>query len=270
MARIRTVKPEFWTHPIMGRLDDSSKSLAIALLNFSDDEGYFLADPNLVRSSCRPFDDDSTIVRRCLAALIQAGWIEVKVHPTHGAIGLVVNFTAHQKIDRPKVSNISTYFIDDESTIDRRLIAVGMEGNVKEGNGLEDPKPTRTRKVKGKKPTNSVPVDLLPSLQTLVDEWPKQCLNNGVTQRLAGFSDPVSLYEQMTKHWPREEPELMVNCGLLYLDSIVYPTDEWTGKRGMPGFVYAMANFYGPKQEYWKRNKGEVLKTMMEANNATA
>jgi len=133
-----------------------------------------------------------------------------------------------------------------------------------------EPKKSRTTQ-RTKKPTGSVPVELLPSLQTLVDEWPRQCLpNNGVTQRLAGFSDPVSLYEQMTKHWPREEPELMVNCGLLYLDSIVYPTDEWTGKRGMPGFVYAMANFYGPKQEYWKRNKGEVIKTMMEANNATA
>lgn len=137
MARIRTVKPEFWSHPVMGKIDDSSKCLALALLNFADDEGYFLADPNLVRSSCRPFDDDSTTIRRCLDVLSKAEWIEVKTHPTHGPIGLVVNFVDHQKIDRPKPSSISTYFLDVDSTIDRRLIAVGMEGNGMEGKGRE-------------------------------------------------------------------------------------------------------------------------------------
>ena len=135
MARIRTIKPEFWTHPVMGRVDDSSKCMALALLNFADDEGYFLADPNLVRSSCRPFDDDSTITRRCLATLSKSGWIEVKEHPTHGSIGVVVNFTGHQNIDRSKASKLSIYFLDDESSNPRRSIASGREGKGMEGNG---------------------------------------------------------------------------------------------------------------------------------------
>ena len=119
----------------MGRIDDASKCLALALLNFADDEGYFLADSNLVRSACRPFDDDSTITRRCLDLLVKSEWIEIKIHPSHGAIGFICSFNVHQKIDRPKDSTIKAYFIDDDSTIDRRLIAVGKEGKGKEGKG---------------------------------------------------------------------------------------------------------------------------------------
>jgi hypothetical protein len=136
MARIRTVKPEYWSHPVMGRQDDATKCLGVALLNFSDDEGYFLADPNLVRSNCRPFDDDSAITRRCLSALVAAEWIEVSEHPTHGFIGRVVNFKEHQVIDRPKPSNIKPYFIADQSPINHLKCGGGKEGN-REGKGKE-------------------------------------------------------------------------------------------------------------------------------------
>lgn len=127
----------------MGRIEDSAKCVALALLNFADDEGYFLAEPNLVRSSCRPFDDDSTIIRRSLDLLREAGWIEVRNHPSHGPIGRIVNFTEHQKIDRPKSSGLSGYFACEESTNDRRTIAAGKEGKGKEGNGTVTPRSKR-------------------------------------------------------------------------------------------------------------------------------
>lgn len=46
-ARIRSVKPEFWGHPVMSKQIHAVRLLAIALLNFADDEGFFFAD-----SSC--------------------------------------------------------------------------------------------------------------------------------------------------------------------------------------------------------------------------
>lgn len=179
MARIRTVKPEFWTHPIMGRIDDASKCLALALLNFADDEGYFLADPNLVRSSCRPFDDDSTITRRCLDHLVKSEWIEIRNHPTHGSIGMVSKFIEHQKIDRPKPSTIKEYFIDDDSTIDRRLIAVGMEGNGKEGKGMEHHSipPLNGKKHKRQSKDEKLgafPPEVRSIVEPLYQEWPKE------------------------------------------------------------------------------------------------
>lgn len=142
MARIRTVKPEFWSHPIMGKLDDATKCLAIALLNFADDYGYFMADPILVRNFCRPFDEDSTNVRRGLETLEKIGWISLKSSENHGTIGLVINFRSHQKIDRPSPSKIEKYFdstnprriLDDGSTLERNREQ--GTGKVKEGNIL--------------------------------------------------------------------------------------------------------------------------------------
>jgi hypothetical protein len=135
--RIRTIKPEFWTHPIMARQEPEIRLLALALLNYADDEGYFLADPMLVRGACCPFVESSSTIRRWLARLSDVGWIALSSETPHGVIGRVVNFDEHQRIDRAKPSQIRIYWIDDESTIDRRLIddASLLEGKGKEGKG---------------------------------------------------------------------------------------------------------------------------------------
>ena len=141
MARIRTVKPEFWSHPVMGRQDDATKCLALALLNLADDEGYFFADPAGVRSFCRPFDDDSTIARRCLARLSEVGWIRVGESASHGLIGWIVNFGDHQKVDRAKRSKIKAYVLVDHSSKARRTFVEGSipeqgTGNREQGRDL--------------------------------------------------------------------------------------------------------------------------------------
>lgn len=120
--RIRTIKPEFWTHPIMLRQDDSVRLAAIGLLNIADDEGYFLAEPAQIRSALWALDESSTNARRTLAQLVAIGWIEVRETRTHGPIGLVVNFTKHQRIDRASPSKLKTYFLDESSTINRRTL----------------------------------------------------------------------------------------------------------------------------------------------------
>jgi hypothetical protein len=107
--RIRTIKPEFWTHPVISRLDDSAKLLALGLLNYADDEGLFLADPRLVRAALRPLDEDSEFTRHTLATLEKIEWIRVVNHDTHGAIGCVVNFCKHQRIDHPYPSKLRAY-----------------------------------------------------------------------------------------------------------------------------------------------------------------
>ena len=118
MARIRTIKPEFWAHPLLGKLDDATKLMAIALLNYADDHGYFHAEPNLVRGFCRPFDDNSTITRRCLENLAKIEYISVCTNEDYGLIGYIENFTKHQRVDRPNDSKLVRYY----STNDRRMI----------------------------------------------------------------------------------------------------------------------------------------------------
>jgi hypothetical protein len=130
--RIRTIKPEFWSHPVLSRLPDGGRLAAIGLLNLADDAGYFLADPALIRSALWPFDEDSSNARRALDDLSKAGYIEVRDSQTHGPIGLVVNFLKHQKIDRPSPSKLASYY---NSTSLRRGLAAGMDQGMDQGTG---------------------------------------------------------------------------------------------------------------------------------------
>lgn len=119
----------------MARQDDATKLLAIGLLNFADDEGYFYACPSLVRSALRPFDDDSSIVRRSIEQLSKIGFIEVREHGTHGPVGFVVSFSDHQRVDRPKESSIKELYnstnvrrsIDDQSSLEGKGTGKGKE-----------------------------------------------------------------------------------------------------------------------------------------------
>jgi hypothetical protein len=118
--RIRTVKPEFWSHRKTGRLSAEAKCLAIGLLNMADDEGYFEADPLLIRSALFPFDDASTNVRRLIVELSRIDYIEVRENEEQGIyVGKVISFQEHQVIDRAKPSKLKNYY---ESTTNRRII----------------------------------------------------------------------------------------------------------------------------------------------------
>jgi len=155
-VRIRTVKPEFWSHPVMARQSDATRLLAIGLLNHADDEGYFYADAALVRSALRTFDDDSKIVLASLQELSCIGYIEIKEHPTHGLLGKIVSFLSHQRVDKPKQSIIKELFdsstnprsIQDQSCLDRK----GKEGKGKDTILLETEAPAKPVRVREKNP----------------------------------------------------------------------------------------------------------------------
>jgi hypothetical protein len=112
--RIRTIKPEFWNHPVLMREADAVRLLAIGVLTYSDDEGYFLADPVLMRNALRPYDETPETLRNCLGRLVEIGYLEVREHPTHGAIGKVVNFDKHQRISHPTPSKARAYFATEK------------------------------------------------------------------------------------------------------------------------------------------------------------
>lgn len=121
--RIRTIKPEFWTNEALCQCSEFTRLLALALLNWSDDEGYFIANPIIIKGHLFPFYDDSTIVRRSIDDLSRIGWIEVGKDHEGRAVGRVINFEKHQRIDRPKASKIKEiYRVFDDSTTHRRRI----------------------------------------------------------------------------------------------------------------------------------------------------
>ena len=138
MARIRTIKPEFWRHPVLGRLPDDQQLLALALLSMADDEGYFRAEPELIRGDVQPFREDLATISRGLAKLSDIGWIEVAHHPEQGSIGRIKTWAAHQKVDHPKDSKLKRYFIRDgvtnPSRIPREDVALEQGSGIRERN----------------------------------------------------------------------------------------------------------------------------------------
>ena len=131
MARIRTVKPDFWKNEDLSELAPEVHILAAALLNHSDDEGYFKANPKLVKAECCPLRDDSTTIRRCLDELSSIGYIRLFFGFDGKEYGHVTKFLTHQRVDRPKPSVIKAL---EDSTKDRRKID---DESTQEGKGRE-------------------------------------------------------------------------------------------------------------------------------------
>lgn len=121
MARIRTFKPEFWRHPVISRLPDAVQLMALAVLSMADDEGYFHADPSIVRGEVMPFREDLARISEYLASLSRVGWIDLWTHPEQGQMGVVVNWAKHQKIDHPSRSKLKVYDIRESLASVSRL-----------------------------------------------------------------------------------------------------------------------------------------------------
>ena len=149
--RIRTIKPEFWQHPVMSRLPYDTRILALGLLNLADDEGYFSADTDYIRGAVL-FREDSSNVRRMLDELSRSGWITL-CGSAERPIGRVVHFRKHQRVDRPQPSRLKQYALDESSTNDRRpLDDQSTQEQGKESNtpivprGDENPEPPADEK----------------------------------------------------------------------------------------------------------------------------
>jgi hypothetical protein len=104
--RIRTIKPEFWRNEDLARLSDFTRLLAVALLNFADDEGYFIATPAIVRGELFPFMEDSRSIQVGLTELSNAQYVRLYTGVNGRIYGFVTNFSKHQIINKPTPSRI--------------------------------------------------------------------------------------------------------------------------------------------------------------------
>lgn len=75
--------------------------MAIALLNLSDDHGYFNANPAVVRGEVFPFEESLARVSRALDELSRVGYIAIGTTAAGRRVGNVVNFKLHQRVDHP-------------------------------------------------------------------------------------------------------------------------------------------------------------------------
>jgi hypothetical protein len=106
--RIRTVKPEYWQHEMHASLSESAALVALALLNYADDEGRFRANERTISSLLFTHRALSKPLEQCLAELEAIGWLMIYTVTMEGRqarVGQIVNFEKHQSINKPRRSS---------------------------------------------------------------------------------------------------------------------------------------------------------------------
>lgn len=215
MARIRTIKPEFWTDEKIVELSFQSRLLFIGMWNFADDDGRLVHSPKRIKMQILPAD---TVDIDALLAELRASSL-IQVYSVSGVEYIQIsNFSKHQKVDRRTDSKLpppnsaeppreesstrdssrvvteplpnTRRALDESSTSSAESLRVppsspdGREGNGREGN--------RSRKgmEKDRSPTGS-----RLTLDTLPDDWRDFC------QQERTDLNPASVFDQFRDYW---------------------------------------------------------------------
>ena len=130
MARIRTIKPDFWRDDSLSTVSAEAALLAIGLLNHSDDEGYFQANPKLIEADVFPLRELSSSTPALLQELVEIGYIQLFLGSDGKSYGHVISFSKHQVISKPTASKISGLrSFQDDSGSSIGVLHVGKERN---------------------------------------------------------------------------------------------------------------------------------------------
>ena len=98
MARMRTIKPEFWTDDKIVELSLLGRLLFIGLWNFADDDGYIEYSPKRIKRLV--FPDQDINVQEGLDELINAGFLCV-CDSDQGELLKICQFSEHQRPQHP-------------------------------------------------------------------------------------------------------------------------------------------------------------------------
>lgn len=106
MARIRSVKPEYFTSLTIAGMSVPARLHFIGLWTHVDDDGRAIDDPRLIKAAVWPLDDNMTNakVEKLQAELADHGRI-IRYEGGGRRIFQVVGWT-HQKIDRKRKSSL--------------------------------------------------------------------------------------------------------------------------------------------------------------------
>lgn len=103
MARIRSIKPEFWTDEKVVESSPLARLLFIGLWNFADDEGRMVYSPTRIKLQILPADKCD--IRALIDELQKHGM--VMIYKANEAEYLAItNFSQHQKIDKRTSSRL--------------------------------------------------------------------------------------------------------------------------------------------------------------------
>lgn len=132
MARIRSIKPEFWTDEKVVELSAFARLLFIGIWNFCDDDGRMTYSHKRLKMQIFPSDDvDCAALTR---EIEQQGMVHI--YEVDGVEYLQVSqFFKHQKIDKRTASKLPIPPTNGESPRISPSHPDGREGKGMEGNG---------------------------------------------------------------------------------------------------------------------------------------
>jgi hypothetical protein len=133
MARIRSIKPDFWTSEQVMECSPIARLMFIGMWNFADDHGRMPASPKTLKAQIFPADDiDSTNVRRMIDELSSTGLI--RLYEVDGKEFLLITGWHHQKIDKRQPAKYPEPPKEQSPTV-RRTVSTDLRGS--EGIGEE-------------------------------------------------------------------------------------------------------------------------------------
>lgn len=100
MARIRTIKPEFWHDEKLAPCDALTRLVFLGLISAADDFGRVLDNERVLDAFMFPDTEDS--VREPLANLSRMGRVRRGKTASGQRIIQIVNWERHQKVDKPQ------------------------------------------------------------------------------------------------------------------------------------------------------------------------
>src|ERR1700722_3513210 len=116
MARIRSIKPEFWTSEQVMECSMNTRLMFIGMWNFADDLGRMPHSPKTIKAQIFPSDDlTSENVRGMINELSSKGL--VMIYAVDGKEFLQITGWSHQRIDKPQKPKHPAPIMDDSGNV---------------------------------------------------------------------------------------------------------------------------------------------------------
>ena len=151
--RIRSVKPEFWSHPMHGKISESAALLALASLSYADDEGRFKLEFVGMKAALFTYRALAVPLEEAFKELVAVRWFQVYEAVFEGEkipFCQVVTFRRHQYINKrvpsrfpappvalPEQSGSPPVALPEQSGSPTALVVAGLDRIGGDRNGEE-------------------------------------------------------------------------------------------------------------------------------------
>jgi hypothetical protein len=160
MARIRSIKPDFWTSEQVLECSPIARLLFIGIWNFADDAGRLPFSPKSIKAQVFPGDDFSIDDIRGMLNELSANGL-ILIYSVDDKEYLEVTGWHHQRIDKPQPPRYPAPFVDNSTNAPRPLppdrIGKDRRGKDKKGKEQQHARETRDAAADADPPPSTAP-----------------------------------------------------------------------------------------------------------------